>query len=89
MINTKLIYKIIGSLLFIEATMMFYCLAVALYYKEDDLVAFGVSILLIVMSGAAMKYIGHDAENSMGRRDAYLLVTLTWIIFSFFGALPF
>ena len=49
MINTKLIYKIIGSLLFIEATMMFYCLAVALYYKEDDLVAFGVSILLIAM----------------------------------------
>ena len=89
MINTKLIYKIIGSLLFIEATMMFYCLAVALYYKEDDLVAFGVSILLIAMSGVAMKYIGHDAENSMGRRDAYLLVTLTWIIFSFFGALPF
>ena len=83
------IYKIIGSLLFIEATMMFYCLAVALYYKEDDLVAFGVSILLIAMSGVAMKYIGHDAENSMGRRDAYLLVTLTWIIFSFFGALPF
>ena len=54
MINTKLIYKIIGSLLFIEATMMFYCLAVALYYKEDDLVAFGVSILLIAMSGVAM-----------------------------------
>lgn len=89
MINTKLIYKIIGSLLLIEATMMCYCLAVALYYKENDVMAFGISILLLIASAIVLKYIGHNAENSMSRRDAYLLVTLTWIIFSLFGALPF
>ena len=77
MINTKLIYKIIGSLLLIEATMMCYCLAVALYYKENDVMAFGISILLLIASAIVLKYIGHNAENSMSRRDAYLLVTLT------------
>lgn len=32
---------------------------------------------------------GREAENSMGRRDAYIVVTLTWIIFSILGSLPF
>lgn len=89
MVNFKLIYKVIGSLLFIEAFMMLYCLGIAIYYGEDDILAFGVTIGLIVLTALTLRYKGHSAENSMGRRDAYLLVTLTWCIFSIFGALPF
>lgn len=89
MINFKLIYKVIGSLLFIEAVMMFYCLIVSFYYKEDDILAFVITIALVVLTAICLKYKGYHAENSMGRRDAYLLVTLTWVIFSIFGALPF
>jgi len=89
MINLKLIYKCIGSLLFIEAIMMFYCLLVAFYYREDDILAFIVTIVLTSLSAVYLKYRGHNAENRMGRRDAYLLVTLTWVSFSIFGALPF
>lgn len=37
MINAKLVYKVIGSLLFIEAIMMLSCLLVSVYYKEDDI----------------------------------------------------
>ena len=36
MINTKIIYKILGSLLFIEVALMMTCLGVALVYDEDD-----------------------------------------------------
>lgn len=89
MINFKLIYKVIGSLLFIEAVMMFYCLIVSFYYKEDDILAFVITIALVVLTAICLKHKGYHAENSMGRRDAYLLVTLTWVIFSIFGALPF
>lgn len=89
MINFKLIYKVIGSLLFIEATMMVYCLGVALYYQENDIWSFIITIILTSLFAVFLKYKGHNAENSMGRRDAYLLVTLTWIVFSIFGALPF
>ncbi len=89
MVNFKLIYKVLGSLLLIEATMIVGCLAMSFYYHEDDIPAFLVSLVLIVLMSVAFKYLGRDAENSMGRRDAYLLVTLTWIIFSVFGALPF
>ena len=89
MINFKIIYKVIGSLLFIEAMMLAYCLCVSLYYGGDDRIAFLVTIAITMGTGIFLRYCGYHAENSMGRRDAYLLVTLTWVIFSIFGALPF
>lgn len=89
MIKFKLVYKVIGSLLFIEASMMLYALITSLYYKEDDSLAFGITMALTALTALVLKYKGYRAENSMGRRDAYLLVTLTWVVFSLFGALPF
>lgn len=89
MINAKLVYKVIGSLLFIEAIMMLSCLLVSVYYEEDDIPAFLITITITVLAAIGLKYKGYGAENSMGRREAYLLVTLIWIIFSGLGALPF
>lgn len=89
MVNFKILFKILGSLLFIEAALMLSCLAVALYYKEDDIMAFSTSVLFTACAGLILKYIGRDASNSMSRKDAYLIVTSTWIVFSLFGMLPF
>ncbi len=89
MINFKLVYKVIGSLLFIEAIMMLSCLLVSVYYREDDIPAFLTTIAITVLAAIGLKYKGYQAENSMGRREAYLLVTLIWVIFSALGALPF
>ena len=40
-------------------------------------------------SGCVFLFMGHESENTLNRRDAYLVVTLTWVIFSFFGMFPF
>ena len=89
MLNLKIIYKIIGTLLFIEAAVMSGCMGLSIYLGEDDSLAFIISVILTILGGIAFKYLGRDSENSLGRREAYLLVTLTWIIFSFFGSFPF
>lgn len=89
MINRKLIYKILGQLLFIEAFLLFVSLLVAFYYQQDDIFAFIVATLTTIGGGLVLKWRGHGADNSMSRRDAYLVVTLSWIVFSFFGTLPF
>ena len=89
MLNFKIIYKIIGTLLYIEAAMMSICMGMALYLKDDDSLAFVTSVILTVLGGILFRYLGRNSENSLGRREAYLLVTLTWIIFSFYGSLPF
>ena len=89
MINFKIIYKILGSLLFLEAFMMLTCLGIALYYGEEDTFAFLVSIVVTVLCGILLGYKGRNAENIMSRRDSYLVVTLTWTLFSLFGTIPF
>ena len=89
MINRKLIFKVLGQLLFIEASLLLLSLLVAVFYQQDDVFAFIVATLATIGGGLALKWRGHGADNSMSRRDAYLVVSLSWIIFSLFGTLPF
>ena len=89
MINSKLICKVLGQLLFLEASLLLVSLVVALYYQEDDIFAFIVTIFLTLGAGFILKWRGRNADNSMSRRDAYLVVSSAWIIFSFFGTFPF
>ena len=89
MLNYKIISNILGTLLFIEAAMMTWCMTMALFMDEDDSIAFIISVILTILGGIVFKYLGRNSDNSLGRREAYLLVTLTWIIFSLFGSFPF
>lgn len=87
--NVRLLHKITGSLLWLEASLMLICLCISLYYQEDDVLPFGASSIVTAAVGFYLKYIAQDADNNLGRREAYLLVTSTWIVFSVFGMLPF
>ena len=89
MINFKLIYKILGSLLLLEAMFILVCIGVSLFYHEDDIMAFSITLVLMFIGAIILRFMGRNASNNLGRRDAYLLVTLTWIIFSLFGSFPF
>ena len=89
MVNLRIISKIIGSLLFIEAFFMALCAVMAFSYGEDDQMAFLISMLLTTASAIFFLMLGRHAENTLSRRDAYLLVTAVWVIFSFFGMFPF
>ena len=89
MVNYGIISKIIGELLFIEAIMLMVCLGTSLFYGEDDMLSFLVSMLVTIIGGLMFRYYGRNSDNRLSRRDAYLVVTATWIIFSFFGMLPY
>lgn len=89
MINLKIVYKILGSLLFIEAVLLMACLGMALHYGEDDIPAFLISTVVTLFFGFFLRFLGHNAENTLSRRDAYLVVTLSWTVFSLFGTMPF
>ena len=89
MVNFPLIYKIMGSLLFLLGTLQAVCAGIAFGYHEDDIMAFLISTIFTVCCGLVLKYMGRDANNNLSRRDAYLLVTATWTIFSLLGMLPY
>ena len=89
MVNFRIISKIIGSLLFIEAFFMSWCAIIAFYFHEDDMMAFLLSMLLTFGSGFFFLFLGREAENTLSRHDACIVVTAAWVIFSFFGMFPF
>ena len=89
MINGKLISKIIGTLLFIEGGLLLICLLLSLYYGENDWFSFAITIGITIILGAILKILGKNAEYKMSKRDGYFVVTISWIIFSFIGMLPY
>ncbi|MBP3822136.1 MAG: TrkH family potassium uptake protein [Bacteroidaceae bacterium] len=89
MINWRIIWKIIGQLLVIEAGMMALCMLLSFLYQEDDTPAFFIAVVATIVGACVMHYAGRDSSNTMYRRDSFLVVTLVWVIFSFFGAIPF
>lgn len=89
MINFKIIYKILGALLFLEAIWMLMCLVMALLFGEDDTPAFMVSVVVTMLCGFVFRGLGRNAENRLSRRDSFLVVTSSWLCFSLFGTMPF
>lgn len=89
MINFKVVGFILGVLLIIEGIFILLCVPVSLYYGEAEwlyilLAAFITSLVGFVLWAAFRK-----CGKSVGKREGYLIVTLGWIVFSLFGALPF
>ena len=89
MVNFGLVSKIIGKLLLLEGFLMSWCVIMSFCYKEDDSLAFLISMLLTLSFAFIALYCGRNANNDMSRRDSYLVVTSTWVIFSVFGMLPY
>ena len=76
MVEAKLLYKILGSLLIMLGLLMGGCALMAGCYQEDDIMAFLISSLFTGCCGFIFKYLGRNATNDMSRRTAYLVVTL-------------
>ena len=89
MVNWHIIFKIIGSLLFIEAFFMSWCVGVSFYFQEDDTLAFLLSMLITFGCAFLFLLMGRKARNTLSRHDAFVVVTAVWVIFSFFGMFPF
>jgi len=89
MINIKLILRILGFLLIVEGAAMTIALIVSLIYREPDTYALLQSALICIGIGAVILAATNKARKELGKREGFIIVTLVWIIFSFFGSLPF
>ena len=93
--------RILGLFLLFEAAFMLLTSLVALYYfykcGDGDVLALTVSTIITAISGFILISAGRskskkpnkqDIEN-FETKDSFFIVTATWIIFAFFGMLPF
>ena len=89
LINRKMILRILGTLLFMEAMMFLACAGVSLCYGEEDYIYFIYTTLINMAVGSGLILLGRGAENRVTRRDGYCIVAFTWLLFTGFGMLPF
>lgn len=76
-------------LLQLEALLMAICFGMGYFFHETHHLTFGLPVCIAVVVGGLLQFFGRHAENRMGRRDGYLIVSLTWVVFSVVGMLPF
>lgn len=89
MINKKIILRVMGLLLIIEGAFLGISSLVSLYYGQYDLYGLAVTTAICISVGAILELLTNKAEKSIGKREGYIIVSLVWVIFSIFGALPF
>lgn len=88
MLNLPLIYKALGTLLHLEALLMAACWGLGIWEGERHLLTFGLPVATALILGFLLRRMGHKAENRMSRRDGFLIVSLTWVVFTLIGMLP-
>ncbi len=86
--NLKMIRYVIGLILFLGAVLMLPSLIVSIIYQEPS----GWSIFAAMLLCGAAGFLLHlrpPKDRTMHAREGYVIVALSWVVLSAFGALPF
>lgn len=87
-INIRMLLRVIGWLLTIEALFMVVPFIVGVIYHEASIWRFLLCAGGTAFVGAGLMSL-RPKSREMGKREAILLTGLTWVILSFFGMTPF
>lgn len=87
--NGKIIIRVLGILLVVEGLAMLISLLIALIYRGPDATAFLLSALICFVPGAVGILSTQQAIKQITKREGFIIVTLVWVVFSFFGTLPY
>ncbi len=87
--NIKLIFRVLGFLSLVEGIAMLIALLVSIIYGEHDIRAFLISAGISGISGGLILLLTQKASRDIGKREGFIIVSFVWIIFSFFGSLPY
>ena len=79
-----------GILLILNGVFMLLCIPFSLYYSEGDLMALLQSSGITLIIGFLVFFSTRkNQEKELRKRDGYLIVTMGWLVMSFFGTLPY
>lgn len=88
--NRRLIIRVLGAILLVEAAAMLPALLVSLIYNDGDASVMGLSILIVSFIGTLMLMLPPPSPGSHLRlKEGFIITALGWIAMSLCGALPF
>ena len=86
--NYKMVFFNVGRILLVEAALLAIPAIVAVIYGENTLISFAITIAALTVVGLPAIY-KKPKKQSIYAKDGYVIVALSWILMSLFGALPF
>ena len=87
--NIRFVLYVLGALLFIEGGLMLLPVLVALIYGEHDLLPIAYSSVIAFAVGGAFWQFNKGCSKEIGKREGFMVVGTVWIVYAFFGSLPF
>lgn len=82
--------SIFGILLIMEGFFLLLAFLVSLHYREGDHWTFLLTAGLCLLVGSVCKWFGERSGDAhMSRADSFMVVALSWVVFSVMGMLPF
>lgn len=89
MINFQPISNVLGALLTCLGVLMLLLGLGFWNWDPNAIVYFGESALLCILVGLALYFTRFSRNMHIKKREGYLLVTLSWLFITVFGALPY
>lgn len=89
LINFRTVSYILGILVLVEAGLFAICTLVSAIYHESSYIYFIWSMLINICIGGAMVIAGRQRNKNVSIRDGYCIVSVSWILFTILGMLPF
>ena len=86
--NTKSIRFILGWILNIEALLMLLPVATAVFYREEEGIAYALVVAVCAAVGALLTY-KKPKNPGFYAKEGFVCTALGWILMSVFGCLPF
>lgn len=87
--NYRMIKRILAWILLFEAGFLLIPLVTALVYREFEPLRAVLITIVICLAAAGILMIGKPRSKTVYSKEGFIIVSLSWIILSVFGALPF
>ena len=86
--NYRLVFRVTGLILLIEAALLLLPCGIALIYRENDVFCFLQPLIISIAAGLPLSRIPVK-QKAMFAREGFVIVALSWVLFSLIGCLPF
>ncbi|MEW6162400.1 MAG: TrkH family potassium uptake protein [Nitrospirota bacterium] len=82
--------NVIGIALIFLSFFVIFPISISLIYKQSDTIPLAISFFITFFSGATLYFLTqkHKREE-IKHREAFVIVTFTWLVMSLFGSIPF
>lgn len=86
--NYSMIKRVLGWILLFEAVFLLVPAITALCFRETEINAILISVGICAVAGGVL-LIGKPKSDAIYSKEGFVIVALSWVVMSLFGALPF